>query len=115
MVATTSMDSLSVRASRFTIYDFDVEILLFFIGFYYVILWHSRYLRMIFRIYCGTHCTAERYGKESWAVVTGACGGLGKEACIQLAEKGFNIVMISGEEAKLKQVQALVKAANQKA
>ena len=71
--------------SRFTIYDFDVEILLFFVGFYYMVLWHSRYLLIFIRKYFGTHCTVERYGKDSWAVVTGASGGLGRAACVELA------------------------------
>jgi 17beta-estradiol 17-dehydrogenase / very-long-chain 3-oxoacyl-CoA reductase len=46
-----------------------------------------------------------KYGpKGSWAVVTGASDGLGKEYAIQLAQKGFNIVLISRTESKLQGV-----------
>ncbi|QSZ31861.1 hypothetical protein DSL72_001430 [Monilinia vaccinii-corymbosi] len=42
------------------------------------------------------------YGKKgTWAVVTGASDGLGKEYAIQLAQKGFNIVLVSRTESKL--------------
>ena len=36
---------------------------------------------------------ASRYGKGSWAVVTGASDGLGKQYCLELASQGFNIVL----------------------
>ena len=52
---------------------------------------------------------AERYGKGSWAVVTGATGGIGEEFCKQLAEKGFNIVLMSRDKAKLEASEKLVK------
>ena len=42
-----------------------------------------------------------RYGapnKESWAVVTGAAMGIGKHYGLELAKKGFNIVMIDKDE-----------------
>lgn len=40
-------------------------------------------------------------GKGSWAVVTGATDGIGREFAVQLAENGFNIVLISRTQAKL--------------
>lgn len=43
-----------------------------------------------------------KYGpKGSWAVVTGASDGLGKEYAKQLAAKGFNIVLVSRTQSKL--------------
>lgn len=46
------------------------------------------------------------YGSEShtWAVVTGATDGLGKEFAIQLAEKGFNILLVSRTASKLQEI-----------
>jgi 17beta-estradiol 17-dehydrogenase / very-long-chain 3-oxoacyl-CoA reductase len=42
------------------------------------------------------------YGKKgTWAVVTGASDGIGKEYAIQLAQKGFNLVLISRTASKL--------------
>ncbi|EAW14019.1 ketoreductase [Aspergillus clavatus NRRL 1] len=39
--------------------------------------------------------------KGSWAVVTGASDGLGKEFALQLARAGFNIVLVSRTASKL--------------
>lgn len=48
-----------------------------------------------------------KYGpKGTWAVVTGASDGLGKEYAIQLAQKGFNIVLVSRTESKLLALQS---------
>ena len=42
------------------------------------------------------------YGpKGTWAVITGASDGIGKEYAIQLAQKGFNLVLISRTASKL--------------
>jgi len=40
----------------------------------------------------------EAPNKESWAVVTGAAMGIGKHYGLELAKKGFNIVMIDKDE-----------------
>jgi 17beta-estradiol 17-dehydrogenase / very-long-chain 3-oxoacyl-CoA reductase len=43
-----------------------------------------------------------KYGKKgTWAVVTGASDGLGKEYAIQLAQKGFSLLLISRTASKL--------------
>lgn len=39
--------------------------------------------------------------KGSWAVITGASDGIGKEYALQLAAKGFNIVLVSRTKSKL--------------
>ncbi|KAK4548268.1 hypothetical protein LTR36_010138 [Oleoguttula mirabilis] len=42
------------------------------------------------------------FGKKgSWAVVTGASDGIGKEYALQLAQKGFNILLVSRTQSKL--------------
>ena len=46
-----------------------------------------------------------RYGKDSWAVVTGASDGIGEALCYQLARSGLNIVLVSRSEDKLKKVE----------
>ena len=58
--------------------DLDLEILVFFIGFFYLLIWTSRWVMVIYRTFLGTECTTERYGKDTWAVITGASGGLGR-------------------------------------
>jgi len=44
----------------------------------------------------------------SWAVITGASDGIGLAYCHLLAKQGFNILMISRSEEKLKDVQKQV-------
>ncbi|SPN98489.1 probable Very-long-chain 3-oxoacyl-CoA reductase [Cephalotrichum gorgonifer] len=48
-----------------------------------------------------------KYGKPgTWAVVTGASDGLGKEFATQLASKGFNLVLVSRTASKLEALAA---------
>lgn len=44
-----------------------------------------------------------KYGAQAghWAVVTGASDGLGKEYALQLAKRGFNVLLVSRTQAKL--------------
>ena len=43
-----------------------------------------------------------KYGKPgTWAVITGASDGLGKEFAYQIASKGFNLVLVSRTASKL--------------
>ena len=53
---------------------------------------------------------AERYGKGSWALVTGASDGIGKEYCLQLAQKGFNVCLVSRTREKLEAVEKEIKS-----
>ena len=46
----------------------------------------------------------ERYGAGSWAVITGATDGLGKQFAINLAKLKFNIVLVSRTPEKLAKV-----------
>lgn len=39
--------------------------------------------------------------KGSWAVITGASDGIGKEFALQIARKGFNVVLVSRTQSKL--------------
>ena len=45
-----------------------------------------------------------RYGANSWAVVTGASDGIGKQYAIELAKEGFNIVLMARNKAKTEAV-----------
>ncbi|KAJ5067367.1 hypothetical protein M0811_13037 [Anaeramoeba ignava] len=47
--------------------------------------------------------------KGSWAVVTGASDGIGKEFAIQLSQKGYNIVLISRTTEKMEEVSKTIK------
>lgn len=37
---------------------------------------------------------AERYGKGSYALITGGASGIGKEFALDLAKKGFNLILV---------------------
>jgi 17beta-estradiol 17-dehydrogenase / very-long-chain 3-oxoacyl-CoA reductase len=51
------------------------------------------------------HNLIERYGKGSWAVVTGASDGIGAAYCKILAKDGFNIALVSRTMSKLQTVE----------
>ena len=47
--------------------------------------------------------------KDSWAVITGASDGIGAEYAIELARHGYNIMLVSRTEVKLRKVQKDIK------
>lgn len=53
---------------------------------------------------------AERYGKGSWALVTGASDGLGRAFSTDLAKAGFNVVLVSRTQEKLSRLQSELEA-----
>lgn len=63
--------------------------------------WTSRVLDLAYRHFYGTHVSTERYGADSWAVVTGGSDGIGLACAKNLAAKGFNIVLIARSLEKL--------------
>lgn len=83
--------------------------------FFCVGLIHAVYFCYAFMIFIYRHCLIDkkdmqaRYGKGSWALVTGASDGIGAEYCIQLAQEGFNICLVSRTLSKLDAVQAKIK------
>ena len=48
---------------------------------------------------------SQRYGAGSWALITGASDGLGKAFAQQLAEHGFNLVLVARTQSKLNRLQ----------
>jgi 17beta-estradiol 17-dehydrogenase / very-long-chain 3-oxoacyl-CoA reductase len=79
----------------------DLEVITFAIGAFFVLRWLYRIARTIQQIKFGTKVTVERYGKGSWAVVTGCTDGIGKAFALELASRGFNLVLISRNIDKL--------------
>jgi len=51
-----------------------------------------------------------RYGKGSWAVITGASDGLGKAFACELADHGFNLVLLGHHKEKLEEVSNELKS-----
>jgi 17beta-estradiol 17-dehydrogenase / very-long-chain 3-oxoacyl-CoA reductase len=54
----------------------------------------------------------ERYGEGSYALITGATDGIGKEFCIQLAKLKFNLILVSRNLEKLNKVSEELKKNN---
>jgi 17beta-estradiol 17-dehydrogenase / very-long-chain 3-oxoacyl-CoA reductase len=67
-------------------------------------LWAFRFSCVFCRHFFGTHASTERYGEESWAVITGSTDGIGKASAMHLARLGFNIVLIARNVEKLQDV-----------
>mgnify|MGYP001948369068 CR=1 FL=1 len=58
--------------------------------------------RQVFRPCCGKKNFMREYGQPgTWALVTGGSDGIGLECCNQLANDGFNIIMVSRNQAKI--------------
>ena len=51
----------------------------------------------------------ERYGKGTWALVTGATGGIGQAYCEELAKNNFNIILVGRNKQKLIESEKLIK------
>ena len=47
--------------------------------------------------------------KGSWAIITGASDGIGKEYALQLAKKGFHVFLVSRTQSKLETLSAEIK------
>lgn len=82
----------------------QVNSIILYLGCYVLILWIYRFLNIVWRHFFGVHASTERYGENSWAVVTGSTDGIGKASAMHLARLGFNIVLISRNAAKLASV-----------
>lgn len=60
------------------------------------------YARLLLSLFVLQGVNLRKYGPQgSWAIVTGASDGIGKEFAIQLANKGFNLILVSRTQSKL--------------
>ncbi|CAD8082960.1 unnamed protein product [Paramecium sonneborni] len=48
---------------------------------------------------------ANKYGKGSYALITGGAGGIGKEFALDLAKKGFNLIIVDFNQVNLESIQ----------
>lgn len=73
------------------------------VGVYKLTIFTLSFASLIFDLFLIPGISFSKYGnkKGSWAVVTGASDGIGKEYASQLAGKGFNVVLVSRTQSKL--------------
>lgn len=88
--------------------------IIFWIGFYRLTLAVFHWAQYVKRHFNnpGLNLLA-RYGEGSYAVVTGATGGIGSEFSKQLAKKGFNLVMIDMNQASLEELSQTIRSQNE--
>ncbi|XP_014675888.1 PREDICTED: very-long-chain 3-oxoacyl-CoA reductase-B-like [Priapulus caudatus] len=78
----------------------------------YVALSCLRFVCRLVKVYALSrplHLYADLSKMGSWAVVTGATDGIGKQYALQLAEQGLNIVLIGRSPEKLKATESEVR------
>ena len=51
-------------------------------------------------------------GKNAWALVTGASGGIGKDIAVLLAKRGYDLILVARSEEKLQSLSAELSAAH---
>ncbi|CDW81695.1 short chain dehydrogenase reductase family protein [Stylonychia lemnae] len=71
-----------------------------------------RIIWMIRRALRTTDYLPDRYGKGSWAVVTGGTDGIGLEMAKELSRLGFNIINVARDSKKLKDSEVEIKKTN---
>ncbi|KAI0198001.1 hypothetical protein F4808DRAFT_270653 [Astrocystis sublimbata] len=68
-------------------------------------------LRLVLSMFVLSGTNLRKYGgKGTWAIVTGASDGLGKEFATQLAAKGFNLLLVSRTLSKLEALEKELQA-----
>ncbi|CAH2350105.1 very-long-chain 3-oxoacyl-CoA reductase [[Candida] railenensis] len=78
-----------------------------FVGVYKLTIFSLSTIALISDLFILPSTDLKKYGAKggkTWAVVTGASDGIGKEYAFQLASRGFNIVLISRTQSKLEAI-----------
>ncbi|KAL7276340.1 hypothetical protein RUND412_000679 [Rhizina undulata] len=79
--------------------------ILAFVGAIYVLCASLKFLNAATSLFLLSGANLRKFGpKGSWALITGASDGIGKEFSLQLAAKGFNVILVSRTESKLQQL-----------
>ncbi|KAJ8098267.1 hypothetical protein POJ06DRAFT_258991 [Lipomyces tetrasporus] len=73
------------------------------IGFVNYVSFGLKSINLLLQLFVLSGKNLKKYGagNGAWALITGASDGIGKEFSLQLAKKGFNVVLVSRTESKL--------------
>ena len=81
----------------FNIYEFILYIIFFIIGIQ-ILLYLTIIILSIYKyFFIKEQNILKRYGKDSWVIITGGSSGQGKQFCLELAKRGFNILIIGSK------------------
>lgn len=82
-------------------------------GAFYIVWKALTFIRVLLSLFVLPGKPLRSFGPQgSWAVITGASDGLGKEFALQLARSGFNILLVSRTASKLATLEDEIKAKN---
>ncbi|CAF3118312.1 unnamed protein product [Rotaria sp. Silwood2] len=70
----------------------------------------ARLATFIYQILCPLRVDIKKFGE--WALITGSTDGIGKAYAIELAKRGFNVILISRKKEKLEQVAKEIQSKN---
>lgn len=90
------------------------ELAIFSLGALFLASHFYKLIQVLSRNFLGTPVNTKRYGKDSWAVVTGCTDGIGKALALELAKRGFNIVLIGRNKNKLEDVIKQIQTKHQR-
>ncbi|KAF1987545.1 NAD(P)-binding protein [Aulographum hederae CBS 113979] len=83
------------------------------IGLLYLSAKAFSFFRLLTSLFILPGTSLSKFGRKgSWAVVTGASDGIGKEFATQLASRGFNLLLISRTASKLSALSSELKSAS---
>ncbi|KAI6824346.1 Very-long-chain 3-oxoacyl-CoA [Hortaea werneckii] len=73
-----------------------------FVGVLWLSLKIFSFWRLVASLFVLPGTSLSKFGKKGkWALVTGASDGIGKEYALQIAQKGYNILLVSRTQSKL--------------
>ena len=108
------LSSLVHSASRHPLFPY-VVLLLGIIGVFVVVLGAVSVSRVVFRVFFRRGKSVSRMsGNGSWAVVTGASDGIGREFATQLAARHFNVLLVARTASKLQAVASEISSQSAK-
>lgn len=76
----------------------------FLLGALFIFRYLFRFLTFFYNYFLKKSTLMSYKRQNSWAVITGATDGIGKAFTIELAKKGFNVLLVSRTEERLKNV-----------
>ena len=75
------------------------------IGIFFVLKVAYKIIKFIYLNTIKGYPLLDRYGKNTWVLITGASDGIGRQFGIELARQGFNICLLGRNREKLQKAE----------